>query len=252
MDSRTGLASTAAGGHIAAMPANEISPVVPVSRTDLSDVETWIFDLDNTLYQASPKMHGEVDELLGSFVSEFLDVDRIEARRIQKAYFHEFGMTLCGLIENHDLDPEVYFRHMLRADLSSIGPDPALVDAIAALKGRKVVYSNAPSAHVNQVLEQIGLTPHFDAVHDIEAAGFTPKPAHAAYAELCLRYDIAPGRAVMIDDIPRNLKPAAEIGMTTVWKKTDAEWAVDAEVSDYVHHVTDDLLAWLQALSNRD
>ncbi len=252
MGRRMGLASTADGGHIAAMPTNDNSPAVPVPRADLSDVETWIFDLDNTLYHVSPEMHGEIDELLGSFISEFLDVDRIEARRIQKAYFHEFGMTLCGLIENHDLDPDDYFRHMLRADLSSIGPDPALVEAIAALGGRKVVYSNAPSAHVNQVLEQIGLTPHFDAVHDIEAAGFTPKPAHAAYVELCRRYAIAPGRAVMIDDIPRNLKPAAEIGMTTVWKKTDAEWAVDAEVSDYVHHVTDDLLGWLRALSRGD
>ena len=79
-----------------------------------------------------------------------------------------------------------------------------------------------------------------------------PKPARAAYVELCERYAIAPGRAVMIDDIPGNLAPAAEIGMTTVWKKTDAEWAVTAEVSGYVHHVTDDLLAWLRALSTLD
>ena len=252
MGGRTGLASTARAGHIAAMQKNEISPGTPVRRSDFSDVETWIFDLDNTLYHVSPEMHGEIDELLGSFVSGFLGVDRTEARRIQKAYFHEFGLTLCGLIENHDLDPDDYFRHMLRADLSAIGPDPALVEAITALEGRKVVYSNAPSAHVNQVLEQIGLAPHVDAVHDIEAAGFTPKPARAAYVELCERYAIAPGRAVMIDDIPGNLAPAAEIGMTTVWKKTDAEWAVTAEVSGYVHHVTDDLLAWLRALSTLD
>ncbi len=240
------------GGHIAAMKTNDIPAKNPVGKTDLSDVETWIFDLDNTLYHVSPEMHGEVDELLGSFVSEFLDVDRTEARRIQKAYFHEYGMTLCGLIENHDLDPEDYFRHMLQADLSTIGPNPALVETIAALDGRKVVYSNAPSAHVKQVLEQIGLAPHVDAVHDIEAAGFTPKPARAAYVELCRRYAIAPERAVMIDDIPRNLEPAAEIGMTTVWKRTDAEWAIDAEISDYVHHVTDDLLVWLRALSIGD
>ena len=252
MDGRTRLALANDGGHIVAMPTNEFASANPMPRPDLSDVETWIFDLDNTLYHVSSEMHGEVDELLGSFVSKFLDVDRIEARRIQKAYFHEFGMTLCGLIVNHDLDPEEYFQHMLRADLSTIGANPALVEAIAALEGRKVVYSNAPSAHVKQVLEQIGLTPHVDAVHDIEAAGFTPKPARAAYVELCRRYAIAPERAVMIDDIPRNLEPAAEIGMTTVWKKTDAEWAVDAESSDYVHHVTDDLLAWLRALSIRD
>ncbi len=225
---------------------------MPASEVDLSEVETWIFDLDNTLYSVSPEMHGELDELLGSFVSEFLGVDRIEARRIQKAYFHEFGLTLCGLIEYHDLDPEVYFAHMTRADLSGIGPDPALVEAIGALDGRKVVYSNAPSFHVRQVLERIGLTPLIDAVHDIEAAGFTPKPARAAYVELCRRHDIDPARAVMIDDIARNLEPAAEIGMTTVWKKTDAEWAVDVEIAGYVDHVTDDLLGWLRALPGAD
>ncbi len=234
------------------MQKNHDSPANRVPRFDVLDVETWIFDLDNTLYHVSPEMHGEIDELLGSFVSDFLAVDRAEARRIQKAYFHEYGMTLCGLIENHGLDPDLYFEHMLQADLSGIGRDPALVEAIAALDGRKVVYSNAPSSHVRQVLDQIGLTTQIDAIHDIETAGFTPKPARAAYVELCRRHDIAPERAVMIDDIPRNLKPAAEIGMTTVWKKTDAEWAVDAEVSDYVHHVTDDLLGWLRALSRGD
>ncbi len=231
------------------MQKSDDSRSTTVPRDDFSDVETWIFDLDNTLYHVSAEMHGEVDELLGSFVSRFLGIDRVEARRIQKAYFHEFGMTLCGLIENHDLDPDEYFAHMLQADLSGIGHDPALVEAIGALDGRKVVYSNAPSAHVRQVLEQLGLTMHFDAVHDIEAAGFTPKPARAAYDELCRRYQIDPQRAVMFDDITRNLEPAAEIGMTTVWKKTDAEWAVDAEVSEYVHHVTDDLEAWLRALT---
>jgi putative hydrolase of the HAD superfamily len=251
MAGREDLASKAARGHIAAMKTNTESEAGRGPMLDPSRVETWIFDLDNTLYHVSPEMHGEVDELLGSFVSRFLGVDRTEARRIQKAYFHEFGMTLCGLIERHGLDPEEYFEHMLRADLSAIGPDPELVAAIAALDGRKVVYSNAPSAHVRQVLEQIGLAPQIDAVHDIEAAGFTPKPARSAYEELCRRHDIAPERAVMVDDIPRNLEPAAEIGMTTVWKKTDAEWAVGADVSGYVHHVTDDLLAWLRALPGR-
>ena len=105
-------------------------------------------------------------------------------------------------------------------------------------------------AVIRRMARDLDLTrPHVDAIHDNETAGFKPKPAHSAYVDLCRRYTIAPERAVMIDDIPRNLEPAAEIGMTTVWKKTDAEWAINAEVLDYVHHVTDDLLAWLQELS---
>jgi len=214
----------------------------------INDVETWIFDLDNTLYSVSDEMHGQIDDLLGSFVAEFLKVDRIEARTIQKAYFHEFGLTLRGLMVNHDLDPEVYFDYMTREELYDMEPDPVLSGAIERLPGRKLVYTNAPGRHAELALDLIGMSGHFEAVYDIQAADFLPKPAIGAYSKLCRLHGVDPSRAVMVDDIINNLEPAAELGMTTVWKKTTAEWAKEVQVGDYVHHVTEDLAGWIDGL----
>ncbi len=222
-------------------------PNDPVSAL-AGEVETWVFDLDNTLYRTSPAMHGRVDELLGCFVSEFLKIDRVEARTIQKAYFREFGLTLRGLMVNHDLDPREYFDYMMRDDLYDMTPDPRLTRAIARLPGRKVIYTNASAQHADKVLGRMEIGHHFDAVYDIEAADYLPKPAIDAYAGLCRLHGIDAEKAVMVDDIVGNLKPAAELGMTTVWVRTNAEWARDVEIADYVDHVTDDLAAWIETL----
>ena len=212
------------------------------------EVETWIFDLDNTLYPVGPVMHAQINDLLGSFVAEFLSVDRAEAYRIQKDYFGTYGLTMRGLMVNHGLDPAVYVAHMMQTDLSCIERNPALADLIARLPGRKILYSNAFTLHVQEVLGILGIADHFDAVHDIEAADYVPKPVSESYHELCRRYRVDAKRAVMVDDIVRNLEPAARMGMTTVWKKTDAAWAREATAEDYVDHVTEDITAWLEDL----
>jgi putative hydrolase of the HAD superfamily len=212
---------------------------------DLSHVESWIFDLDNTLYRVSPRLHAAIDQELRGFVAEFLGVDEAEAYTIQKRYFREYGLTLRGLMVNHGLDPGVFFSKMRAVDLAEIEPDQRLVEAIAALPGRKFVYTNAPVHHAEAVLGRIGLDSHFAAVHDIIAAEFVPKPDVSAYRALCQRYEIEPGRAAMIDDVVANLAPAAEIGMTTVWMKTDAAWAKGIEPGPHVQHVVEDLAAWL-------
>ena len=212
---------------------------------NLSHVESWVFDLDNTLYRVSPRLHAAIDQELRGFVAEFLGVDETEAYAIQKRYFREYGLTLRGLMVNHGLDPNVFFSKMRAVDLAEIAPDERLVEAIAALPGRKFVYTNASVHHAAAVLGRIGLDSHFAAVHDIIAAEFVPKPHVSAYRALCQRYEIAPTSAAMIDDVVTNLAPAAEIGMTTVWMKTDAAWAKDVEPGPHVHHVVEDLADWL-------
>ena len=212
---------------------------------DFSHVESWIFDLDNTLYRVSPRLHAAIDQELRGFVAEFLGVDQAEAHEVQKRYFREYGLTLRGLMVNHGLDPSVFFSKMRAVDLAEIEPDQRLVAAIATLPGRKFVYTNAPVHHAQAVLGRIGLDSHFAAVHDIIAAEFVPKPDVSAYRALCQRHEIEPVRAAMIDDVVANLAPAAEIGMTTVWMKTDAAWARGVEPGPYVQHVVEDLAAWL-------
>lgn len=216
---------------------------------DLSHVDTWIFDLDNTLYPASPGMLAQIDELMGSFISDFLDVDRDEAHRIQKGYFRTHGLTLRGLMVEHGLDPQVYIDHLSQLDLSDVKPDPELAAELDALPGRKIIYTNAFTAHTEEVMRRIGIADRFDAVFDIGHADYVPKPAMESYRRLCERHGVEPRRAAMIEDISRNLEPAAALGMTTVWVRTDTHWARDVAELDHIDHITDDLLEWLRSVT---
>jgi putative hydrolase of the HAD superfamily len=223
---------------------------IPAKNVDSSGIDTWIFDLDNTLYRTSPEMLAQIDYLMGSFISDFLNVDRVEARRIQKGYFRTHGLTLRGLMLEHGLDPQDYIDHLSQLDLSDVAPNPELADTLNRLDGRKIIYTNAFTEHTREVMERIGITAHFDAVYDISDADYVPKPAIDAYRRLCDLHDVDPTRAAMVEDISRNLEPAAELGMTTVWVRTDTSWAKDVTETDHIDHITDDLTAWLQNVGN--
>jgi putative hydrolase of the HAD superfamily len=147
---------------------------------------------------------------------------------------------------HHGLDPVRYFDEMTPMDLDEVSPNPALADALRRLPGRKVIHTNASCRHAEMVLDRLGMADIFAAVFDIAAADWLPKPAIEPYRALCDRYAIDPARAAMIDDIARNLEPAAALGMTTVWMKTDAEWARGVAPEAHIHHVTGDLLGWVE------
>jgi putative hydrolase of the HAD superfamily len=221
------------------------------SPDGLDHIDSWIFDLDNTLYRTTPEMLAQIDELMGSFISDFLGVDRVEARRIQKGYFRTHGLTLRGLMVEHGLDPQDYIEHLSQLDLNDVTPDPHLAETLAGLDGRKFVYTNAFTEHTRDVMERIGITDHFDGVFDISDADFVPKPAIDSYRRLCDLHGIDPARAAMVEDIPRNLEPAAELGMTTVWVRTDTDWAKGITETGHIDHVTDDLTTWLKETIKR-
>jgi putative hydrolase of the HAD superfamily len=226
------------------------SSAFPLSGSDFEHIDTWVFDLDNTLYRTSPEMLAQIDDLMGSFISDFLNVDRVEARVIQKGYFRSHGLTLRGLMVEHGLDPQVYVDHLSQLDLSDVLPNPELANTLNGLPGRKVIYTNAFTEHTREVMERIGITTHFDAVYDIGDANYVPKPAIESYRRLCDLHGIDPQCAAMVEDISRNLEPAAELGMTTIWVRTDTAWAKDVTDTDHIDHVTDDLTAWLQNIAN--
>ena len=242
------LASRAATGHIPAMSRSAENPPKTVEFSGFQGIETWIFDLDNTLYPVTDRLLVHIDTHLGDFIAEFLDIDRAAARRVQKDYFRRYGLTLRGLILHHGLDPAHYFEQMQPMDLSEVAPNPALAGIIRRLDGRKIIYTNASAGHAEMVLDRLGMAGLFETIYDIAAAGYIPKPAVEAYRKMCRTHAIDPGTAVMIDDIAGNLEPAAEIGMTTVWMKTGAEWATGVDRGDHIDHVTGDLLAWLEGI----
>ena len=219
----------------------------PHPRADaLCQAEAWVFDLDNTLYPPSTNLFAQIDERMRSFIARFLDLDLDEARRVQKTYFREYGTTLRGLMNRHGLEPGLFLEYVHAVDLDPVPPNPALGAALARLPGRKYIFTNASAAHAGRITDRLGVTGHFDAVFDIADAEYVPKPEPRVYDTLVQCHGLDPGRTVMIEDIARNLAPAAALGMTTVWLRNDTPIGVEGADGDHVHHVIDDLVPWLE------
>ncbi|MBI1206990.1 MAG: pyrimidine 5'-nucleotidase [Azospirillum sp.] len=215
-------------------------------------VEVWIFDLDNTLYPAGCNLFAQVDRRIGDYVAACFGIAYDDARRLQKRLFREHGTTLRGLMIEHGVDPEPFLAFVHDIDITPVPPDPHLDAALGTLPGRKLVYTNGSSRHAEAVLGRLGIARHFEAIHDIAGAGWLPKPDPRAYAELVRRHRIAPARACMIEDIARNLVPASALGMTTVWLRSDPDWARPSLGVDAIDLVIDDLTRWLLTLVGGD
>lgn len=227
-------------------------------RRGFDHVETWIFDLDNTLYPAGCRLFDQIDERMGEFISKLLGVDRVEAKRIQKGYFQEHGTTLRGLMIEHNVDPDNFLDYVHDIDHSPVPANAALSQALETLPGRKLVFTNGTVSHAEKVLFRLGITPHFHGIFDIVHSDYVPKPARGPYEKFVRDHHIAPERAAMFEDIIRNLEVPHELGMTTVLvtspDNVDGNF-INARAGDItaasVDHVTEDLTGFLQDLVRR-
>lgn len=224
---------------------------------DFAHVEHWVFDLDNTLYPPECDLFAQIDEKMCDFIMRLLDVDAVEAKRVQKDFYVEHGTTLAGLIAVHGIEPGHFLTHVHDIDVSVVAPDEALGRAIAALPGAKVVFTNGSVAHAENVVARLGIAHVFDGIYDIVSTGYRPKPGRDAYESFIRASGIAPTRAAMFEDIPRNLEVPHELGMKTVWMRPRGEagperyqrLSHDGGEAAHVHHATDDLRAFLEGLS---
>ncbi len=207
-------------------------------------MEAWVFDLDNTLYPKSCNLFVEIEARIRDFVADLLGLDADQAFGVKKRYSREYGTTLRGLMTHHGVDAYAFLDHVHDIDLGPVPPDPRLEAALARLSGRKIVFTNADSGYARRILDRIGVDHHFDAVFDIVDADFVPKPEPATYERLVASHRLDPSKTVMIEDIQRNLVPAAALGMTTVWLRSDG----DGADSGHVDVAIDDLASWLDAV----
>ena len=228
--------------------------------TDFSHIETWVFDLDNTLYSPDCRLFDQIDERMGSFIADKLSVDRIEARKIQKGFFFKYGTTLAGLMKEHDIKPEEFLPFVHDIDRSIIPTDTALDEAIASLPGKKYVCTNGTQSHAEATLAEIGISHHFEDIFDIEDFGYVPKPAAVAYDVMLERAEFHPGSAAFFEDIARNLEVPHDLGMATVLVQAagNEDGALinrlngDASDAHYVHHTTNDLSGFLNTISLKE
>jgi putative hydrolase of the HAD superfamily len=216
-------------------------------------VESWIFDLDNTLYPAGSPIWPQIDQRITAFVAGLFGIDGMSARALQKYYYQRYGTTLRGLMIEHDLDPAVFLDFAHDIDRSALAADEALATAIAALPGRRFILTSGSHGHAMKTTAHLKIDHLFEGVFDIAAGDFIPKPDERTYLRFLEHFSIEPAKAAMFEDIPRNLEVPHRLGMTTVLvtgpgaQHRDA-WEGDGETASFIDHRTDDLAAFLTGL----
>jgi len=210
----------------------------------------WVFDLDNTLYPASSSLFPQIDRRMRRFIASTLGLDQDAAFLLQKQYYRDYGTTLRGLMQVHGVSPDDFLCYVHDVDHSVLTLSPRLDAALERLPGRKLIFTNSSTQHAETVLRHLGLSRHFEGVFDIKAADYIPKPAKESYQRLLTQFAIEAKRAVMIDDLARNLVAAAELGMTTVWVREPGRPDPPqgaGEGTPGVDNITDDLAGWLES-----
>jgi putative hydrolase of the HAD superfamily len=216
----------------------------------LTEIRTWIFDLDNTLYPTGLPLFRQVNERIVEFIRAELGLPLDEANALRRSMFLKHGATLRGLMTDHGIEPRKFLDFVHDIDLSELRPAPDLDAALAALPGRKFILTNSIETYAVRVLDRIGISRHFSGIQDLHASEYLPKPDPSTYRDVVRRFSIAPEISAMLDDVARNLPPAAALGMTTVWIR-GGPFPEDEGHGEHIHHVVDDLVAWLSGVSGR-
>lgn len=212
-----------------------------VESADLRHIDTWLFDLDNTLYPLDSGLAMQVSARITDFVVDLTGLPRDESHTLQKRYLAQHGLTLRGLMLNHGVDPDVYHAWLHHVPLECLTPDAALAEALARLPGRRLIFTNADEIHAARVLDHLGLADLFESVFHIGSAAFQPKPAPQAFARIVAAHGLTPATTVFFDDAADNLAPAAALGMSTVLVGPDAA----ACAATFVHFRAPNLATFL-------
>jgi putative hydrolase of the HAD superfamily len=228
-------------------------------KRSFAQVETWVFDLDNTLYPHHLNLWQQVDVRIRDYIARFLDIPHDDAFRLQKDYYLRYGTTMRGMMAEHGMHPDEFLDVVHQIDHSPLQPNPALGAAIERLPGRKLILTNGTRAHADAVMRRLEIHTHFEDVFDIVAAELEPKPMAATYDRFLARHGVDPTKAAMFEDLSRNLEVPHALGMTTVLVVPEGagvvlreDWELQGRDAPHVHHVTDHLVGFLQALATPD
>lgn len=241
-------------------PLASISPALiskpRAAREAFGATKIWIFDLDNTLYPAECDLFAQVDTRMGEFIAKYLGVPFAHARHLQKSYYRQFGTTLAGLMRVHKMDPEAFLDYVHDIDVSVVPEAPELGAAVSALPGRKLIYTNGSRRHAERVAEKLGILHHFEDICDISACAYLPKPEAEAFDRMVRLHGVTPAEAAMFEDMPQNLEVPHILGMGTVLVHStyhdhpiQTEMAKWVSLPEHIHHLTDNLLDFLQGMS---
>jgi putative hydrolase of the HAD superfamily len=234
------------------------APAISSVQAAFCHVETWVFDLDNTLYPPDSALWPQIDDRITAFLMDLYGLDGLSARALQKHYYQKYGTTLKALMEESNVDPDVFMSFVHDIDRSSLSHNIPLHEAILKLPGRKFILTNGSRKHAEDTARALGILDAFEDVFDIKAAGFVPKPDRRAYEDFFALHNVEPAKAAMFEDLVKNLEAPRAAGMRTVlivprsgvvdlrddWERTQAHPA-------FVEYVTDDLTRFLTSAITR-
>jgi putative hydrolase of the HAD superfamily len=219
-------------------------------------VETWVFDLDNTLYPHHLNLWQQVDDRIRAYIADFLKVPHEQAFRIQKDYYKRYGTTMRGLMTEHGMKPDDYLEFVHQIDHSPLEPNPALGSAIEKLPGRKLILTNGTRKHADAVMKKLAVHEHFEDIFDIVAAELEPKPSKRTYERFLKLHNVDPHKAAMFEDLARNLEAPHALGMITVLVVPEAQrevfregWELEGRDAAHVDYLTDDLAGFLEKIT---
>ena len=216
-------------------------------QTPFAHIDTWIFDLDLTLYGPEANIMAQVRDRIALFVEKHFNIGSDEAHKIRHTYWKKYGTTLGGLMAENKVEPNGYLDFVHDVDMDLLRPDADLRRQITSLPGRKIIFTNADAPYAERVLAARGLDNLFEDIFDIHRMQHLPKPAAASYDSLCAQLDINSARALFVEDSAHNLVPAKVLGMTTIWVNHDTE-AVSSDTEQYIDQEIADLNDWLSSI----
>ncbi|MDC9700884.1 MAG: pyrimidine 5'-nucleotidase, partial [Alphaproteobacteria bacterium] len=164
-------------------------------------VDTWIFDLDNTLYPAHSNLFDPIDARMKMYIAAKLDIKPEQAYRIQKDLYHRYGTTLYGLMNLYGVEPKEFLDYVHNTELQHIEPNKPLSEAISGLDGKKYIFTNSRLSHAENITRQLGILQDFDGIFDIKDSHYIPKPYKASYTRFLQQFSINPQRAAMFEDL---------------------------------------------------
>ena len=188
----------------------------------------WLFDLDNTLHDASHAIFPAISANMNTYIARVLgdgvtpaSQEAVDAARI--GYWKRYGATLLGMIRHHQVDAADFLHrtHDLQALHEMVRWERGLSRLLKRLPGRKILLTNAPTAYSKAVVRRIGLQRHFShhiAIEDMRVHGqWRPKPSTLMLRRLLRKHGLAPRRCVLVEDTLVNLKHARRVGVRTAW-----------------------------------
>lgn len=195
---------------------------------------TWLFDLDNTLHDASHAAFGPTNAAMTQYIVDHLAMTHGEASALRQHYWDHYGATLLGLVKHHGVRPSHFLEetHRLPGLEQRLRMSVHDREALRKLPGRKFILTNAPRAYALRVLDTLRLTRLFDGILCIEDMRMfgqhRPKPDARMFRYITAKLKTNPRLCVLVEDTLEHQRSARRVGMRTVWMQRYLRAAIHA------------------------